>query len=70
MADSQKGHGQGQVTDPAHDGRLKENGGGQQQAADAPREARRMTGVQVARDGDGRGQVKDPAHDGRLKQNR
>lgn len=51
MADN----GQGQVNDPANDGRLKENGGGSNPS-------------QHASD-DGRGQVKDPSTDGRLKDN-
>lgn len=47
--------GQGRVKDPAHDGRLRENGGGQTNRGNAD---------------DGRGRVKDPETDGRLKANR
>lgn len=57
---NQKNHGQGQVKDPAHDGRLKENRGSGQQNQSAGQDD-----VQPG----GQGRVKDPAHDGRLKQN-
>lgn len=58
---SQTNHGQGQVKDPQHDGRLKENRGNQQHAQSTQGED-----VQPG----GQGRVKDPEHDGRLKQNR
>lgn len=57
---NQKNHGQGQVKDPQHDGRLKENRGGQQSQS---------TGQDDDVQPGGQGRVKDPAHDGRLKQN-
>ena len=47
-------NGQGQVKDPAHDGRLKQNGGGEKNKGTA---------------NDNRGKVLNPATDGRLVQN-
>ena len=66
MANNQQGgdrrhqnNGQGQVKDPAHDGRLKQNRDGQQS----------QSGGEDVQPG-GQGRVKDPEHDGRLQQNR
>ncbi len=64
MANSQSNQGQGRVKDPEHDGRLKEQGGGQQGQG-------KSKGAEDGRHGNhGQGQVKDPENDGRLKQNR
>lgn len=64
MATHDKRHddnGQGEVKNPATDGRLKENrdGNGQQQ---------QQSGGDDVEPG-GQGRVKDPKHDGRLKDN-
>jgi hypothetical protein len=57
--------GQGRVKDAEHDGRLKDNGGGQQGQGQAKK------GEQDGREGNhGQGRVADPENDGRLKQNR
>ncbi|WP_207540805.1 hypothetical protein [Sabulicella rubraurantiaca] len=67
MANQQQGdrrhqdNGQGQVKDPAHDARLKQNRD-QQHSQSQP-------GGQQHQQG-GQGRVTDPEHDGRLKQNR
>lgn len=53
----------GQVKDPAHDQRLKENN------PDAGRAGGEARAAQPQDGGDGRGQVKDPATDMRLKEN-
>jgi hypothetical protein len=61
MATNNKSSGQGEVKDPEHDGRLKQNrdSGG---SSGGKSESSGSSGHQ--------GQVKDPKTDGRLKQNR
>jgi hypothetical protein len=60
MATSHSSSNQGQVKDPEHDGRLKEN-----------RESGTSKGSSHESHSSGhQGQVKDPEHDGRLKENR
>lgn len=61
MASSHSSSNQGQVKDPQHDGRLKEN-----------RETGTSKGThdEHASGSGHQGQVKDPAHDGRLKEHR
>lgn len=52
-------HGQGDVKNPATDGRLKQNRDGQQQQSSDKDDS----------SGNGQGRVTDPKTDGRLKQN-
>lgn len=60
---AEKNQGQGRVTDPENDRRLKDNPGGQQQQGQERQSDRRQ--------GDsGQGDVKDPQNDRRLKDNR
>ncbi|MDZ4790148.1 MAG: hypothetical protein SGJ17_02920 [Hyphomicrobiales bacterium] len=72
---SSSDNGQGEVRDPEHDGRLKQNrdrgvsmgssGGGSRSSRDDDSRSGRSSSHDS-----GQGEVRDPEHDGRLKQNR